>query len=254
MVSVAITSGKGGVGKSTLTANLAVAMAELNCRVTILDADIDMANLSLLLGLDTTPKTLHDYLCGRAEPEEIVYSRYGVNIVPSGLTLDSLLRADVEKLSEIIQILKGTEVLLVDSPAGLGRAVLQAIASCDTTIIVTNPEVSSVSDALKIKLVAERLGGNVTGTVVNRVPRKLDSCIHPTDIAAVLSCRLIGAVPDAADIVRQSVNAGVPFIVSHPDAEVSRAVKRIAATLIGAEVPEERESPFRRFFRKLLRR
>ncbi len=249
-------SGKGGVGKSTLTANLGITLSQFGKDVTILDADVDMANLSLLMNLETTPKTLHDYLCGKAAPEEIIFNSYGVNIVPSGLTLDSLLKVDVERLSEIIQILKNTDFLLVDSPAGLGRAVIQAIASCDATIIITNPEVSSVSDALKIMMISRKLGSNVLGTVVNKVPRRVpdNSCVIPEDIAAVLECTLIGTVPDETNLVRRSINSGVPFVISHPYADVSKAVKKIAASLAGIEIQNSEESTLRRFFRKIFRR
>lgn len=242
-VSITIASGKGGVGKTMLTSNLGIALAQFGRNVTILDADIDMANLELHLGMEGVGVTLRDVLAGKAEISHAIYSGpEGVKVVPAGISLDDLRETQPENLEVVFdKLLRETEILIIDAPAGLGRSVVTALAAGDNLLLVMNPEISSISDALKTRAVATRLGSNVLGAVLNRVGFMGDN-MSIQDVELILETRVIATIPEDAE-VRRSTTYGEPVILRKPDSPASIAIKSLAADLIGEEYvpPSHRE-------------
>ncbi|RLG59613.1 MAG: septum site-determining protein MinD, partial [Candidatus Hydrothermarchaeota archaeon] len=125
--SILIASGKGGVGKTVVSVNLATALAMRGKKVTIIDADIEMANVALRLKIDKKEKTktLHDVLAGEARLEEAIYSGpHGLKVIPSGISLESLKKVDESKLESVLrEALKDTDILIIDAPAGLKTSI-----------------------------------------------------------------------------------------------------------------------------------
>ena len=232
-VSITIASGKGGVGKMMLASNLGIALAQFGKNVTILDADIEMANLELHLGMEGMNVTLHDVLAGEADVLQAIYEGpAGVKVVPAGISLDGLRKADPERLEAVLTRLLGeTEILLIDAPAGLGKPVVAALAAGERLLLVANPEISSMSDALKTRIVAKKLGCDILGAVLNRVGfDKSDLTLQEVEV--ILETRVLAAIPEDPE-VRRSTAYGQPVILRRPESPASVAIKKLAADLIG---------------------
>ena len=137
-----IASGKGGTGKTTVTVNLGTSLAQLGKETFILDADIGMANLGLVLGLESVPVTLHEVLAGKASVDDAIYEGpNGLKVVPSGISLQGFQNADPEKMKDVMRDLIGrSDFLLIDAPAGISKDGVVALAIADEVILVVNPE------------------------------------------------------------------------------------------------------------------
>lgn len=124
----------------------------------MIDTDLTMADLALTLGMDIEGPTLHEVLAGEINPEEAIYSGPGgVKMVPAGVSLSSIQKADPKRLEEVVNHLSGKfKNVLIDSPSGLGRVALTALRISDELVVVTDPVVTSLSDALRTKEVASR--------------------------------------------------------------------------------------------------
>ncbi|MFQ6137061.1 MAG: P-loop NTPase, partial [Candidatus Hydrothermarchaeales archaeon] len=146
-ISITVASGKGGVGKTVISANLGIALAQLDKEVTILDPDIETLSLLLRLGLGEAKTTLHDVLAGETSPSEAAYEGpNGVKVIPIGVSLEGLRKADRGRVEQILdELLKTTEILIIDSPPGLGRSAVASLAAGQELLLVVNPEISSMS-------------------------------------------------------------------------------------------------------------
>ncbi len=242
-VSITVASGKGGVGKTTISSNLGVALAQLGKDVMILDADIEMANLELHLGLEGMETTLQDVLAGEADIKSAIYTGPGgVKVIPAGISLEGLRKADPDVLEQVLKtLLKNSEILIIDAPAGLGRSVVTALAAGQELLLVVNPEISSMSDALKTKIVAKKLGSHVLGVVLNRASRE-GTDLTASDIEIMLEAKILAVVPEDPEI-RRSTALGQPIVIRAPNSPAAVAIKKLAADLIGAKyvaaVPSE---------------
>jgi septum site-determining protein MinD len=237
---ITIASGKGGTGKTTISANLGVALAQLGHDVTIVDADITMANLELILGMEGLPVTLQNVLAGEARIDEAIYvGPGGVKVVPAGVSLEGLRKANPEKLEDVLtQIMESTDILILDAPAGLERSAVIAIAAAQELILVVNPEIASITDGLKTKIVAERLGTKILGVVVNRITT-LGIDMAKNEIEAILEARVIGMIPEDPE-VRKAAAYGKPVVLRAPNSPAARAITELAASIAGVKkVPAE---------------
>lgn len=236
---ICIASGKGGTGKTTMTANFGIALAEKSLNVLLIDADVAMANLSLLLGMQASPITLHNVLLGEASTGDAIYDGpKGVKFIPSGLSLQSYRRVDPEKLKDIIEPLKSQfDFILVDAPAGVDKTVLAAINACDELLIVTDPTSPAIADAFKTKMLAQRLGKKPIGVIVNFV-RGEKGEITNLDIMKMLELPIYGNVPEDTDVRRSFMQEKVaPIMVWKPNAKAALAMKQAAYKL--ASLKEE---------------
>jgi len=228
-----IASGKGGTGKTTTTLNLGTALAQLGRKTLILDADLGMANLGLLLGLEKCKITLHDVLCGNAKIEEAIYDGpAGLKVVPSGLSLIGSQNSDPEKLKEVMStIIEGMDFILIDAPAGISMDGVIPLAVADKVILVVNPELSSMADAMKTKAMTEMLGGSVEGIILNRAELERTE-ISSNKISELLGAKILEIIPEDAN-VRRSAAFKVPIVIRAPKSPASIAFCRLAALLSG---------------------
>jgi septum site-determining protein MinD len=236
---IAIASGKGGVGKTTLCANIAISLARLGKRVTLLDADLAMANLGIVLGMEDTPTTLHDVLAEEVDVHDAIYEGpAGLKFIPSGLSLDAFLRIDVEKLKPVVNtIMKETDILLIDAPGGLGKNVLGALISAGELLLITMPDPSALADVLKTKIIGERLNMQILGVVLNMV--RFDKVeISKEEVSTLLGTEILGIIPYDNDIKRSAVE-GKPIVIRNPSSKTAIAYKKIAAKIIGEEIEIE---------------
>ncbi|MBO8182295.1 MAG: P-loop NTPase [Archaeoglobus sp.] len=254
---ITVASGKGGVGKTVLAANIGITLSLYGKDVTILDADIAMANLELILGMEGMPITLQHVLSGEASVEEAIYTGPGgVKIVPAGISLEGLRKVNPDLLENVLlSILERTEILILDAPAGLEKSAIIALASANELLLVVNPEISSITDGLKTKMVAERLGTRLLGIVVNRVTSSgID--MAKKEIEAILEGRVIAVIPEDPE-VRKSAAFGQPVVLRTPNSPAARAIKQLAAKIGGVKYVEEyaevKESPIKKLL-KIFRR
>ena len=251
---IAMASGKGGTGKTTLTANLGIALSKVGKKVLLIDADVAMANLSLLLGMQGSPITLHDVLLGEAQVKDAVYDGpMGIHFIPSGLSLENYKRVDSERLAGVIhEIEEDYDFILLDAAAGIEKNVLSALSASNETIIITMPTSPSVADALKTKIVAQRLGSKTIGVIIN-MTRNEKGEITKQDISNMLELPVLGAVP-FDDEVRRSFMQGkvAPVSVRKPDAIAVAEFLKIAQRLTGLKIVEEAKPKKQGFFAKLL--
>lgn len=236
---IVVASGKGGVGKTTIAANLAVALALFGKRVAVLDADVVMANLEIIMGLKSPPVALIDVLKGRLELEDVMYESYeGVKVIPAGITLDGFNEENMERLKALLrdEIPPTIDTLVIDCPAGRDAAMV--MDEGQEVIIITTPQVSSVSDALKMKILAEKMGARVLGAVVNMATgRKYELSID--EIESTLDTVVMAVFPED-EAVREALAHEMPYVLRHPKARISQETLKLAAELTGKTyTPEE---------------
>jgi len=232
-ISITVASGKGGVGKTTITANLGVAIAQHGKDVTILDADIEMANLALLFSMEDMNTTLHNVLAGEAPVSEAIYrGPAGIKIIPAGVSLDGLKKADPDVLERVLdEVIMQTEILLIDAPAGLGKSAITALAVGQELLLIVNPEISSMADALKTKIVGKKLGIHVLGAILNRAGSdRTDLTVE--EVQTILEAKVVATIPEDGEVKRSSA-AGTPMVIRCPNCPASLAIKKLAADLVG---------------------
>jgi septum site-determining protein MinD len=230
---ILIVSGKGGVGKTTLVANLAYALAELGQKVVALDANPTTPNLGLHFGFHLASKTLHNALRGEAEVEEVAYWHpFGFYVVPGSLSLEDIKNANPEKLSEItLSLLGKADFVLMDCAAGLGKETISAIEACDEIILLTNPDLPSVVDALRVLKVAEGMGKKSLGVVVNRI-KNTSYELKSSEIESIIGLPVIAKIPEDKK-VEESIALKRPLIDYNSFSPASLEIKKLAHFLIG---------------------
>lgn len=243
--SISITSGKGGTGKTTLTANLGVALGALGKKVIILDGDLAMANLGIVMGLTKCETNFFDVLSGKADVSEALYSNYGIKVLPCGFRFedvhDALLKVKRESVEEVInELLRQTEFLLIDAGPGIQDASIISIAAAREMLPVCNPTYTSLVDAYKTIRLANVLGSWTRGLVLNRTGKAAD--LSTGEVEQFMG-RTLGAMPVLADIpedpkVQEAEREGVPVVVYEPECEASVAVNELAKLVAGeADLP-----------------
>ena len=245
---IACVSGKGGAGKTTLVANLGIALAKMGKDVTVLDANLTTPNLGLHLGVPLSPVTIHDVLKGKANIAQAIYRHEsGLKIIPAGIALKDLKGVDARDLSTaILDLLGNTEIVLIDAAAGLGREALAAVEAADEMLLITNPDLPAVTDALKSAKLAEQLGTNVTGIVINRKSGRRHEMAREEILSMLDGYQFLGEISEDEE-VKNALSKRIPVVHHKPDATASREIKRVAARLIGIELPEEKPKLSKRF-------
>jgi len=238
----AIASGKGGTGKTTTAVNLGTSLAMLGKKTAVIDADIGMANLGILLGMEKNKTTLHEVLSGEAEIKDAVYEGpSGLKVVPCGLSLKGFQKSNPDKLKQVISALAdGMDYVLVDVPAGISRDGIIPLTAADKVLLVVNPELSSLADALKTKTLTELLGKQVEGVILNRTVQEKTE-INANKVQELLGVKVIGSIPEDAN-VRRSAAFKTPVVLRHPVSPASIAFRRLAAKLTGEKFVEPTES------------
>ena len=232
---ITITSGKGGVGKTTTAINLATAINSFGKETIIVDANLTTPNVGLHLGAPIVPISLNHVLLGKAKISDSIYEHEsGTKIIPSSLSINELRRLNQHKLKEVGRKLrKMADMVIFDSAAGLGDEAVAAIQSADELVIVTNPEIPAVTDALKTSKLIEQLGRKVVGVIVTRVSgAKTEMPIE--NISEMLELPILGVVPEDRRI-QQSLVMKDAIVHTFPKSRVAQEYKKIAAKLINKE-------------------
>ncbi len=256
---ITITSGKGGVGKTTATANLGVALAMLGKKVACVDADIGLRNLDVVMGLENRiVYDIVDVVEGRAKLRQAMIKdkrlKEELYLIPAAQTRDktAVSPSDMVRLCDELRPL--VDYILIDSPAGIERGFRNAIAPADEVVIITNPEVSSVRDADRIIGLIEAEQKGPGQLVINRVKPEMvkrGDMLGAEDIIDILAIKLLGIVPED-DYILVSTNRGTPAVLDS-DSMAGRAFTNIARRLQGEKVPLMSLEEELGFFQRLLR-
>ncbi len=232
---IAIASGKGGVGKTTIALNLGFAMASLKKNVLVVDTDVSLPNLDIYTGLEKPLITLLDVLNGSANIQSAIYSiQMGLNILPCGSSIEALRGADIDKLGEIITELKNSEFdfIILDVPAGLSKFSLLPMTYSDEVILIVNPDAASISDAQKVRTISGLTDMKIKGIIVNKYKKSTYE-----DIGIKLGLPVIGVVP-VDDAVIKSRDSKKPVILLKPKSAPAKALLQIARKVCG--IPEKK--------------
>ena len=247
-VIITITSGKGGVGKTTTSINLGAALNSFGKEVIILDANLTTPNVGLHLGAPVVPVSLNHVLSVRAKVGDAIYEHEsGMKIIPSSLSIKELKRLNHGKLKDVGKKLrKMADYIIYDSAAGLGEEALASLESGDELIIVTNPEIPAVTDALKTAKVIEQLGKTVRGVIVTRV-RGVKTEMPIQNVRDMLELPIIGVIPEDKN-VQAALILKDALVHTHPKSRASRAYRLLAARIIGNTTYKEDLSLWDRMF------
>lgn len=239
---IVITSGKGGVGKTTTTANIGTALALLGKKVCMVDTDIGLRNLDVVMGLEN--RIIYDLIdvveqrC-RLQQALIKDKRFEeLYFLPAAQTKDKNA-VKPENVKHIIdELKKDYEYVIIDCPAGIEQGFKNAVAGADNAIVVTTPENAAVRDADRIIGLLEGEGIRDPKLVINRIrPNMLKSgeMLDIDEICSVLAIDLLGIVPDDEYVIK-SANSGEPTVMN-PDSRASIAYRNIARRILGDSVP-----------------
>lgn len=239
---IVITSGKGGVGKTTTTANLGVGLSSRGKRVVLIDTDTGLRNLDLLLGLENRIMyDLIDVTEGRVPYKKALvrHKRHEtLYLLPTSQTKDKTAVKAEQLVRLCNELRKDFDYVLIDCPAGIEQGFQTAIAAADRAVVVTVPEISAVRDADKIIGELGRAEKEDIKLIVNRIrPQmvKKGDMLTMDDIDEILSIDCIGQIPDD-ELVVTSTNRGEP-VITNPVSSAGRAYKNIVGRLCGENIP-----------------
>jgi septum site-determining protein MinD len=256
---ITITSGKGGVGKTTATANLSVALAMRGLRVVAIDADIGLRNLDVVMGLENRiVYDLVDVVEERCRLRQAMVRDKRLSelyLLPAAQTRDKTAVEPEQMVMVCEQLRSDFDFILVDSPAGIEQGFRNAIAPADEAIVVTTPEVSAVRDADRIIGLIEAAEKESMRLLINRLRPEMvlrEDMLSIDDVLDVLAIDLLGVVPEDEQII-VATNRGRPLVLDN-HARAGQAYQNVVSRLLGEDVPLmslERETLFNRVRRLL---
>jgi septum site-determining protein MinD len=239
---ITITSGKGGVGKTTAVANLAVALAADGKKVVCIDGDIGLRNLDVVMGLENRiVYDLVDVVEGRCKTRQAMIRDKRMPelfLIPAAQTRDKNAVSPSDMVRLCNELRQETDWILIDSPAGIERGFRNAIAPADRVLIVTNPEMSAVRDADRVVGLLEAEEKGAPSLIVNRLNPamvKRGDMLSVDDVYDLLRIDVIGIVPEDENVIVAS-NRGVPLAME-AKSRAGQAFRNIARRLNGEQVP-----------------
>lgn len=253
-ISIVVTSGKGGVGKTTTTANIGTALAKLGKKVVVVDGDTGLRNLDVLMGLENRiVYTIVDVIEKRCRVKQALIKDKRFNnlfLLPTAQTKDKDDISPQQMLTLVNKLKQEFDYVIIDCPAGIEQGFENAIIGADRAVVVVNPEITSVRDADRVIGKLDAKGLDDHEIIINRLNYQMTQrgeMLDISDIVETLSVKLLGVVPDDRTIT-VSTNKGEP-VVLEGKALSGQAFENIARRLLGEDVPlldlsEERNNFF----------
>jgi len=258
---ITVTSGKGGVGKTNFTVNLALYLQKQNINVVIVDADFGLANIEILLG--ATPKfSMHDVVNQNLDIlEAITHTETDLRFISGGSGLSGLTDVNGSQLEFVLENLANldaiADVVLIDTGAGISDSVLKFVSAASETIIICAPEPTSITDSYSLVKAVKEKGGNLPlfKIVINRVEDKEEGTKIFRNLQRVASkflsidLEFIGVLPQDPQLVK-AVKSQKPCIISYPHSVFSREIEKIGNKIMDIN-PEETTTGMKGFVRRL---
>lgn len=226
---IAVASGKGGAGKTTTAVNLAAALSSYGANVIILDGSLATPNVRYHLGFGSKLNSLQDVLLGKVGIDRAIYLHpTGLRAVIAEPSMESIHLKSID--SAAAALIGKSEIVIIDSAPGLGSAARSALECSDETIIVANPDAASLSDAARTISMAEHLGSNVIGVVLNKVSGKNHE-IPLRRIESGLKKPVIGVIADDKN-VPVSISLKQPVVCTHPESHAAIEFRNLAKMIL----------------------
>ena len=240
---IGIFSGKGGTGKTTCALNLGMAMHGFGENVMVMDCNLRNSNLALYMGIYDTSSTLHDVLESDISLLESIHiHNSGLRFIPSSIPI-RYVTSDISKLRAKLDEMDYT--IIMDTPPGIGEDVISMLRLTDDIIVITNPEIPSITDTLKLIQLALDMDKHVTGVIVNRVSGKNEVSLE--HITKVCRAPIIGVVPEDRGM-KKALHERNPVLLSRPFSPASLAFKNLASKMSGREYRQPAFARLRNMF------
>ena len=247
---IALTSGKGGVGKTSLAVNLGIFWAQMGKRVILLDLDLGLANVDVILNLRPRYNLSH-VVMGKVRISEALTFCGGLGIVPGSSGIPAVANLDADGRGRLIedfaQLETMADIIILDTAAGVGANVIEFLSAADDIMVVATPEPTSVVDAYAmVKMLSRQPGCGQINLVVNMARDRREGLRVSRGIVEVSrrflnkQVRALGYVPTDQHVV-ESVRQRQPFVLTHPNAQVTKAVRGIGRAMLG-RTPENTHS------------
>lgn len=258
---ISITSGKGGVGKTTVSVNLAISMAKLGKKVILFDGDLGLANINVLLGI-IPEHNIYEVLRGKRTLSDIIIpTNYGIDIIAGANGISQLANLSDTQREEFVQQLEGLtgyDVMIIDTGAGVSNNVIGLVMPADEILVVTTPEPHAITDAYgMIKSIVANRQDKAIKLIVNRVASAVEAKRVADRLISISSQFLKTRVESIGFIfeeglVQKSIRNQRPHVILHPGAKSSACIHHIGARLLNANI-EERATGISGFFDKFLK-
>lgn len=235
---IAVTGGKGGVGKSTTTINLGVSLRMDDYSVALVDADVEMPNLAEMLDVESK-QTIHDVLSGSASTRDaLVEVGPGFGVIPGDSGLSSYGDTEPERLNQVVDTLAGAfDYVLLDTGAGLSYDDLFPIGLADEIVLVSSPDSAAVENAKRTQAFVQRLNRRIRGVVITMAEGPVDDSLGDR-----FGSEILAVIPEDPAI-RECTSTGRPLEIVAPDSPAAKGFRELEAELTDGTLPPKRRTP-----------
>lgn len=248
---IGLVSGKGGVGKTSLTVNLGIALRQFDNEVTLIDADFDASNLGVYLGRYDHPVKMQEVLEEERDPEKAIFRHpTGIKVASSSNEITDV-EPETANLREILlEASEDSDYVLVDCPPGANSTVDSIIAACDELMIVTMPTQTASTNAAQIIHKAKQMHKPILGTVVNKVEGDSEKELIQQEIEMMTETHILAEIPFDKQM-KKSLFENQPLVKYDELAEASIEIQKMAAELDGQQYEPPKFAPIKRKVNKI---